>query len=493
MQKCAFESVGVQMNDKVSITSRRLPTNWDTKRINQIVQQTTTEERFIDSEGKIKEPFGSIVFLRLIGQAPVRGALILNILSQKKEWTTRSELAKALGIKYGKPYVRIGEWLESLAKIGLLEQSDIRPFGKREMKAYRLKETELNVFCQNVHNFLCGKEFEWSLPYLLKIVKDRYAKMKIEDFDGTLKRLDFTRMIESIIRAGESLEVAAEVAERILKETDECRDLQSLRKKIVEELENRKSWEAMEAYLKANPIGMKLVGGTYDGRLLTYEISREILLKHVSGSGITGLTSKVCREVLHPTLRSLLNEIRLKQQVNEGEVCSKIDHNIFSVYRETLADITQDPSKFIRKSKLFLESAREKAGIDKPNEAISFLLPSFHFIMRSLYLHRGLLPPENEIATIYLTKSILSPNCRRTEEVQIEPKKFGKEIRKSVSQDLKQMEMNSDKFQKYFALILPDPRAEPPKIKKRDMEFLLAFVQRLISTVENRILAAHKH
>jgi len=471
------------MNQRKMTLAQKLP-ELDTEKINHLLEKITRDSTFIDSEGRIKEPYGSVIFLRLVGRMPARTASILHFLSKRENEATRSELANILGFSEGAPYVRFGEWLGYLVKLGLLKEGTVKPFGKKKMKTYKLKEMELHRFCQNLHNLFTGEEFEWSFQHLLRIIKQRYEKIKVEDFDGAQKHLNSEELIASIIRSGESFEVAIGITERILKEKERCKSMRDIQKMVVEELTDRKSWKSLKYYLEKNPIGIKICGGDYDDQLFTYEIGKKILLKHLSHFGIKYLPAEVCREVLHPILKLFMNKMKTEGTTNEIEIISKMKSGIFSVYRETLEEITQNPLKFTEKSKNFLESAQEKVKISKGNEAKSFLLSSFHWLMKSLYIRMGLLPAKDERATVYLTRKILSSNHGEMERELIEPKDAEEKIRSQLTPFLKTEDTVFTEFQKFLELIIVEPKLVQPSIQKNNVDFLLTFMDRLISTLD---------
>lgn len=480
-----------------------LADSWDTVRRKDLyilINNVVKDERYIDEEGKVKEPFKTFLILKLIGvSGPARSLLMLSHILRKGKAATRSDLAGYLGPKFkeGNRYVNIGQCLACLEKLGVLEKCKVRQHGKETM-GFHIKELELHLSCETLEGVLHGKN---SLSHLdpFRIIARKFdPKKKVRDFLGTEIEFEPLKLMIGIIKCDVNFENCCCITEKVCKEIKEgtCRDIQTVNKIVINELEKISS-SAARKYLKDNPLGFILTGEGYEGMTLNDDVVNKIFDKHLSEYKIRFLSPKTRRSMINSILRKFNIGVKKTRKIAVEEVLDKINTAVFDTYGNTLNDITANPLKHIQRARLFLRSAKDKKETGEPYKAIKPLQSSLSCCLTPLYLKLGLLPAKDEISTISLTRDLVFPRTVQIAEdvvkLQTEMKPVGTELKRLLTKE----KVNLNEFQKSIGCLLSNEFEqakvdEEGRIREIDEEALIHCVDSTITFMEKFVPIVEK-
>lgn len=470
------------------------------KNLSILINDVVKDERFTDKDRKVNEPFKTFLILKLLGIRPVRSLLMLSHILRKGQVVTRSDLASSLGSEFmeGTKYMEIGRWLKCLEKLQVLEGCDTKQRG-RKTREFRIKELELHLCSETLQSILDGKGVDWSQLDVKRIVARKFdPKKKIRDFVGTEIEFDPIGLVERVIKSDVNFKNALNITEKISKEIREgkCRDLQTIHTIIINELE-KISPSASRKYLKENPPGFILTGEGYEGMTLNYDAVDQILSEHLSKYKIRYLSPKIHESMINNILRKFMIGVRKSREIALDKILQKIDTVIFDLYGKTLHDITANPQHYIQKAYLFLSSAKDKMETSETYKAIQPLQSSLACCITPLYLNLGLLPANDEISTISLTKDLIFPETvQMTEDVeklQTKLQPVGKELGELFTKE----KVNLNDFQKGVECLLSNEIKQAKvdvegKIREIDEEALMHNIGFAITFLENFVPIAEK-
>lgn len=465
-----------------------------------LINEIVKDDRFIDIDRKVKEPFKTFFILKLFGNRPVRSVLMLGHIFRKGQMVTRSDLASFLGpeFKEGAKYVEIGQWLECLEKLQVLEGREFRQRG-RKTKGFRIRELELHLCCEALQSILDGKGVDWSKLDIMKIVARKFdPKKKIRDFVGTEIEFDSFDLIERVVKSDVNLRNALDITEKVNEEIIEgkCRDLQTIHKIVIDEL-GKISPSASRKYLKDNPPGFILTGEGWEGVTLNYDTVNQILNEHLSKFKIKYFSTKTRESTINNVLRKFMVGVKKSREIGVEEIIHKIDTAIFESYGNTLHDITANPQHYIERAYLFLCSAKDKMEISEAYKAIQPLQSSLSCCLTPLYLGLELLPANDKISTISLTRDLIFPKtvqiAEDVEKLQTELQPVGKRLKELLAKE----KVNLNDFQKSLECLLSNEIEQVKvdaegKIRKIDREALMHSIDFTIAFMEKFVPIAKK-
>ena len=467
-----------------------------------LINDVVKDERFINKDGNVKEPFRTFLILKPLGARPVRSVLMLSHIFERGQIVTRSDLASFLGpeFKEGKKYMEIGRWLECLEKLQVLEGTDTERRG-RKTKGFRIKGLELHLCCETLQGILDGKGVDWSQLDVMKIVTQKFdPKKKIRDSLGREIVFDSIDLIGRVIKSDVNFENALSITEKVSREIREgkCRDLQTVHKIVIDELE-KISASAYRKYLENNPPGLILTGEGYEGLTLNHDTVNQILDKRLSKYKIKYLSHKVRESIITGTLRKFMIGVRKSREIDLEQILHKIDTTIFDFYGKTLQDITSNPQQHIQRAYLFLSSAKDKMEISEVYKAVQPLQSSLSCCLTPLYLKLGLLPPKDEISTISLTRDLIFPETVQmtedVEKIQTELQPVGKGMKELLTKE--KVDLND--FRKSIKCLLSNEIKKAKvdaegkiseideKTLKHNIDFSITFLEKFFPIAERMI------
>lgn len=472
------------------------------KNLSILINDVVKDERFIDKDRKVNEPFKTFLILKLLGIRPVRSLLMLNYILGKGQIVTRSDLASFLGseFKEGSKYVEIGRWLECLEKLQVLEGCEVTK-GGRKTKGFRIQELELHLCCETLQSVLDGKGVDWSQLDAMRIIARKFdPEKKIRDFVGTEIEFKPLDLIGSIIKSDVNFKNAFSITAKVSKEIGEgtCRDIQTIHKIVIDELEKISS-SAARKYLKDNPPRIILTGEGYEGMTLNYDVVGQILKKYLLKYKLRYLSPKMRESMINSILRKFMISVKKSRDIGLEEILHKINTAIFDFYGNTLHDITANPQQCIQRAYLFLSSAKDKMEISEAYKAIQPLQSSFSCCLTPLYLKLELLPANDKVSTISLTRDLMFPKtvqiAEDLEKLKNELQPVGKGLRELLTKE----KVNLNDFQKSLECLLSKEIKQPEvdaegKIREIDEEalmnnidFTITFMEKFVPIVETII------
>lgn len=475
---------------------KELVEKWDkisAGKIGTIVEEAIHDKRLLKNDGKIREPFRTILLLKILGCRPTRLLLALEYIKQHQE-NSLPEICRFLGRSFdtGTPRMETKNLLSCLQKLGVLKAEDVKPKGKLT-KRFNIEKLQLHLFNENIHDILCGKEFDWSQLDLTALIDKGFnSKYKVRNFDGVEKTFRPLNMFEAIIRYGApasiSWKVVSIVRNGITK--GKYKNIQTINKVIAEELQ-KVSLNTVEAFLRDNPLGLKLKGGTHDGKYLTYDIMEKILQEQLSQYKIKCLPSKPYREIILVALSEAMKDLKTKRELAVSEIPEKLQFAIFQVYGKSIVEVLSNPLVYFKKSSWFLRSAKGELTSNDPHQVAKQLLCSLSCCLAPLYLSVGLLPEKDDTSTVSLAMNLLLPSPK---EPKLKPGRTEKEIRSEFKEALQESNVDVDAMVKHIDFLISLVQEEISGITIRDpsvigtnLEKSCGFVERTIASVQGQL------
>jgi len=470
---------------------KELIKEWDSANIVKLIEDAIHCARFINHNGKVMEPFRTILLLKLLGRKPVRLLLSLYYIQQHKGKTPMPDLANFLGDEFndGNPRTEIRNLLNCLEKLGVLDGEEIRPKGVKT-RGFNIRKMELHLCAENIQNILSGKEFDWSQLNVADIIdKEFNSRYKVKNFDGTEITFKPLNMFEALIRYGASSSIAWQIVSVVRNGITEgkYRDMQTINRVVVEELQAL-SPNIAEAFLKDNPLGLKLKGKPYDGEYLTYDIMEKILCEHLLKYQIKCLPSKPCKEIMLISLSEAMKDLKTKRELEVSEIPEKLQFAIFQVYSKSIDEIVSNISPYLKKARWSLRAAKDKLTSNEPQQAVKPLLGSLSCCLTPLYINVGLLPEKDDLSTASLAKNLLLPSSI---EPEVKPQWAEKEIRSKLKEILVEQNIDIGEMVKCIDSLVSIDREEISGITMRDplmlrttLNYAYDFVEKIMLSIE---------